>query len=104
MGWLLFSHGVLTSYNVFGYSFGSALLDMEQTWKVIYRGGPSLLSPPRDYECVGDVPNVVFPCAALLDPPTGRIAICYGGAETVPALASAQQDEVLEFLKTSSET
>ncbi len=101
---MLFYHGVLTYYNGFGYSFGAALLDMEQTWKVIYRGGPSLLSPPRDYECVGDVPNVAFPCAALHDPPTGRIAIYYGGAETVTALASAQLDEVLDYLKTTSET
>ena len=102
-GWLLFYHGVLTSCNGFVYSFGAALLDLEQPWKVIYRGGPYLLSPQRDYECVGDVPNVAFPCAALHDPLTGRIAIYYGGADTVTALAFAQLDEVLDFLRTSSE-
>ena len=102
-GWLIFYHGVLTSCNGFVYSFGAALLDLDQPWKVIYRGGPYLLSPQRDYECVGDVPNVVFPCAALHDPPSGRIAIYYGGADTVTALAFAQLDEVLDFLKTTSE-
>lgn len=40
-----------------------------------------------NYECVGDVPNVVTPCAALYDEPTGRIAIYYGGADTVTAMA-----------------
>ena len=34
-GWLLFYHGVLTSCNGFVYSFGAALLDLDQPWKVI---------------------------------------------------------------------
>jgi beta-1,4-mannooligosaccharide/beta-1,4-mannosyl-N-acetylglucosamine phosphorylase len=102
-GWLLFYHGVLTSCNGFVYSFGAALLDLEQPWKVIYRGAPYLLSPQTSYECVGDVPNVAFPCAALYDAPTGRIAIYYGGADTVTALAFCELGEVLEFLKHNSE-
>jgi beta-1,4-mannooligosaccharide/beta-1,4-mannosyl-N-acetylglucosamine phosphorylase len=102
-GWLLFYHGVLTSCNGFVYSFGAALLDLDHPWKVIYRGGPYLLSPQMTYERVGDVPNVVFPCAALHDPSTGRIAIYYGAADTVTALAFAKMDEVLDFLKDTSE-
>lgn len=101
-GWLLFYHGVLTSCNGFVYSFSAALLDLDQPWKVIYRAAPYLLSPQRDYECVGDVPNVAFPCAALCDAETGRIAIYYGGADTVTALAFTQVDEVLDFLKANS--
>ncbi|MEM9425053.1 MAG: glycoside hydrolase family 130 protein, partial [Spirochaetota bacterium] len=66
-GWLLFYHGVLNSCNGFVYSFGAALLDLEEPWKVRYRSKPYLLSQQADYECVGDVPNVVFPCAALSD-------------------------------------
>jgi beta-1,4-mannooligosaccharide/beta-1,4-mannosyl-N-acetylglucosamine phosphorylase len=102
-GWLLFYHGVLTSCNGFVYSFGAALLDLEEPWKVIYRGSQYLLSPQKTYECVGDVPNVVFPCATLFDPLTGRIAIYYGGADTVTALAFAYLDEVIEFVKTNSQ-
>ena len=102
-GWLLFYHGVLTSCNGFVYSFGAALLDLDQPWKVIYRGAPYLLSPQTIYECVGDVPNVAFPCAALYDQPSGRIAIYYGGADTVTALAFANLNEVLDFLKETSQ-
>jgi beta-1,4-mannooligosaccharide/beta-1,4-mannosyl-N-acetylglucosamine phosphorylase len=102
-GWLLFYHGVLTSCNGYVYSFGAALLDLDEPWKVIRRGEPYLLSPQTIYECVGDVPNVVFPCAALLDRPTGRMAIYYGAADTVTALAFAQLDEVLEFLRQESD-
>jgi beta-1,4-mannooligosaccharide/beta-1,4-mannosyl-N-acetylglucosamine phosphorylase len=101
-GWLLFYHGVLTSCNGFVYSFGAALLDLDQPWRVIHRGGPYLLSPQTAYECVGDVPNVAFPCAALFDPPTGRIAIYYGGADTVTALAFTKLRDVVDFVKSTS--
>jgi beta-1,4-mannooligosaccharide/beta-1,4-mannosyl-N-acetylglucosamine phosphorylase len=102
-GWLLFYHGVLTSCNGFVYSFGAALLDLERPWKVIYRSAPYLLSPQTLYECVGDVPNVAFPCAALYEQASGKIAIYYGGADTVTALAFCKLDEVLNFLKENSE-
>jgi beta-1,4-mannooligosaccharide/beta-1,4-mannosyl-N-acetylglucosamine phosphorylase len=101
-GWLLIYHGVLTSCNGFVYSMGAALLDLEQPWRVIYRTAPYLMSPQRLYECVGDVPNVVFPCAALVDGETGRMAIYYGAADTVVALAFAQVDELLAFTKANA--
>jgi beta-1,4-mannooligosaccharide/beta-1,4-mannosyl-N-acetylglucosamine phosphorylase len=97
-GWLLFYHGVLTSCNGFVYSFGAALLDLDEPWKVIRRGEPYLLAPSADYERTGDVPNVAFPCAALVDDPTGRVAIYYGGADTVVCVAYTTIDGVLEFL------
>jgi beta-1,4-mannooligosaccharide/beta-1,4-mannosyl-N-acetylglucosamine phosphorylase len=101
-GWLLIYHGVLTSCNGFVYSFGAALLDLEEPWKVVHRTRPYLLNPREYYECVGDVPNVTFPCAALFDPPTGRIAIYYGGADTVTCLAFAKFDELMDFIRENS--
>jgi beta-1,4-mannooligosaccharide/beta-1,4-mannosyl-N-acetylglucosamine phosphorylase len=102
-GWLLIYHGVLTSCNGFVYSVGAALLDLDEPWKVMYRSAPYLLSPQTLYECVGDVPNVVFPGAALVDAATGRLAIYYGGADTVTALAFAWVDELIDFVKANSE-
>lgn len=102
-GWLLIYHGVLTSCNGFVYSMGAALLDIDQPWKVLYRSAPYLMSPQTLYENVGDVPNVVFPCAALTDAPTGRIAIYYGAADTVTGLAFAYVDEMIDFVKSNSE-
>jgi len=98
-GWLLLYHGVLTSCNGFVYSFGAALLDLEQPWRVIARSDPYLLSPQRLYEQVGDVSNVTFPGAALVDADTGRIAIYYGAADTVICLAFGYVDEIVEFVK-----
>jgi beta-1,4-mannooligosaccharide/beta-1,4-mannosyl-N-acetylglucosamine phosphorylase len=101
-GWLLIYHGVLTSCNGYVYSFGAALLDLEKPWKVLYRTEPYLLSPQMPYECMGDVPNVVFPCAALCDADTGRIAIYYGAADTVTGLAFCRAEELVEFIKAHS--
>jgi beta-1,4-mannooligosaccharide/beta-1,4-mannosyl-N-acetylglucosamine phosphorylase len=102
-GWLLFYHGVLTSCNGFEYSFGAVLLDLDEPWKVSYRTGPYMLGPHALYERVGDTPNVVFPCAALVDALTGRMAIYYGGADTVVCLAFAYIDEVIDFIKANSD-
>ena len=66
-GWLVLYHGVLTSCNGFVYSMGAALLDLDEPWRVLARGRDYLLSPQVLYEQVGDVPNVVFPGAALAD-------------------------------------
>ncbi len=101
-GWLLIYHGVLTSCNGFVYSFGAALLDLDQPWRVLYRGEPYLLAPQAPYERVGDVPNVAFPCAALVDGASGRLAIYYGGADTVVCLAFGYIDEIITFIKTHS--
>lgn len=102
-GWLMFYHGVLTSCNGFVYNMGAALLDIDQPWKVIYRSKPYLLNPRTLYECVGDVPNVVFPCASLQDAATGKIAIYYGCADTVTGLAFCRVDEVIDWLRNNSE-
>ncbi|RCX18900.1 beta-1,4-mannooligosaccharide/beta-1,4-mannosyl-N-acetylglucosamine phosphorylase [Anaerobacterium chartisolvens] len=98
-GWLLIYHGVLTSCNGYVYSAGAALLDIDRPWKVLYRTYPYIISPQKIYECVGDVPNVVFPCAALHDAPTGRIAIYYGAADTVTCMAYTTADELIAFIK-----
>lgn len=101
-GWLLFYHGVLTSCNGYVYAFGAALLDIDKPWKVIARTAPYLIQPTMLYECVGDVPNVCFPCAALADAETGRISIYYGGADTVICMAHCMVDEVVDFIKNNS--
>lgn len=101
-GWLLLYHGVLKSCNGYVYSMGSALLDLEEPWKVLARSRPYLLSPQTRYECVGDVPNVVFPCAALHSIKEDKIAIYYGAADTVTGLAFGHISEIIAFTKQNS--
>lgn len=101
-GWLLIYHGVLTTCNGYVYRMGSAILDLDEPWKVKYRSKDYILAPTELYECVGDVPNVVFPCAALCDAPTGRMAIYYGCADTVTGIAFTTVDELIAYTKEHS--
>lgn len=98
-GWLLIYHGVLNTCNGFVYRMGCALLDINEPWKVKARSRNYILGPEELYECVGDVPNVTFPCAALTDADTGRIAIYYGCADTVTGLAFTTVDDLLKCMR-----
>ncbi len=101
-GWLLFYHGVLNSCNGFVYSTGAALLDLEQPWKVLYRSAEHILTPEALYETTGNVPNVVFPTAAVCDAPTGRVALYCGAADTFTSLAFTNVFELIPWLKSHS--
>ncbi|WP_059049256.1 glycoside hydrolase family 130 protein [Paenibacillus senegalimassiliensis] len=98
-GWLLIYHGVINTCNGFVYRMGCALLDIDKPWIVKARSRNYILGPETLYECVGDVPNVTFPCAALTDADTGRIAIYYGCADTVTGLAFTTVDELLSYME-----
>lgn len=101
-GWLMIYHGVITTCNGYVYRMGCAILDIDEPWKVKYRAKDYLMAPWELYECVGDVPNVVFPCATLADAATGRIAVYYGCADTVTGLAFTTVDELVRFAKAHS--
>ena len=98
-GWLMIYHGVINTCNGFVYRMGAALLDLNEPWKVLARSKNYILAPWEQYECMGDVPNVVFPCAALHDKESGKIAIYYGCADTVTGLAFTTVDRLLEYVK-----
>lgn len=99
-GWLMLYHGVITNCNGYVYSFGAALLDINDPSRVLLRTEDYILSPQENYETNGFVPNVCFPCAALADAETGRIAIYYGAADTYTALAFTTADELYDFMVT----
>ena len=91
---------VITTCNGFRYSMGAAILDKGNPAKLLYRTREYLLAPAAPYELQGDVPNVVFPCAALQD--GERVAVYYGAADTVVGLAFGYIREILEFTKRTS--
>ncbi len=98
-GWLLIYHGVCLTCSGFIYSIGAALLDIDHPDRVIVDCENYLLTPEEPYETTGFVPNVTFPCATVQDAATGRIAIFYGAADTYCALAFAQVDELIDYIK-----
>ena len=101
-GWLMFYHGVIRTCNGYRYSLGAAVLDKDNPAKVLYRSRDYLLAPAAPYELVGDVPNVVFPCAALTD--GERVAIYYGAADTTVCMAFGYVNEIINFVKENSYT
>jgi len=101
-GWLMIYHGVINTCNGFRYAMGTAILDENKPDVVKYRTQPYLLGPAEHYEMVGDVPNVVFPCAALHDIEQDKLAIYYGAADTVVAMAFGHLSEVINFTKENS--
>lgn len=101
-GWLMIYHGVITTCNGYRYAMGAAILDENDPSKVKYRTKEYLLGPAVDYEMIGDVQNVVFPCAALHDLEEDKIAIYYGAADTVVALAFGYISKIVRFTKEKS--
>lgn len=101
-GWLLFYHGVMGACNGYVYSIGGASLDIDNPSIVKYRCQNFLLTPEEWYEERGFVPNVVFPCAALPDAATGRIAVYYGAADSYVSLAFTTVDKVISYIKSNS--
>lgn len=96
-GWLMFYHGVITTCNGYRYSMGAVLLDKDEPWKVLRRSKDYLLAPTALYELTGDVPDVVFPCAALTE--GDKVCVYYGAADTCVGIAFGRISEILNWLK-----
>ncbi len=97
-GWLLFYHGVVNTCNGYVYSVGAAILDIDQPSKVLHRCANYILAPEEWYEERGFVPNVCFPCAALHDSESGRIALYYGCADSYVGIAYTTVSEIYDYI------
>ena len=97
-GWLLFYHGVVNTCNGYVYSIGGAILDINEPSRVLHRCENYLLAPETEYEERGFVPNVCFPCAALTDAASGRIALYYGCADSYVGVAFTTVTEVYDYI------
>jgi predicted GH43/DUF377 family glycosyl hydrolase len=98
-GWLVVYHGVRTTVAGGLYRVGLALVDRDEPGRVLHRSPDWVLSPATDYERIGDVPNVVFPCGAVHDPSTDEYRLYYGAADTVIAVATARLGDLLTYLR-----
>ena len=98
-GWLMFYHGVINTCNGFRYSMGAAILDENDPTKVLHRTMAYLLAPAAPYELAGDVPDVVFPCAALHDLEQDKVSVYYGAADTTVCMAFGRISESIDFIK-----
>ena len=95
-GWLLLYHGI--SNPGFTYKVGAMLLDFENPLHIIARSDQPILQPEMPYELQGQVPNVVFPCGAVVI--DGMLFVYYGGADTVIGVATVPMKDLLQSLLT----
>lgn len=97
-GWLIIYHAIMNNCTSREYSVGAALLDLEDPSKLVAYAKHPLLYPEAEYEMVGLVDHVCFPCAKIIEP-DGELKLYYGGADTVQCMATAQLDDVIHACK-----
>lgn len=101
-GWLILYHGVCNNCNGYVYSFGVVVLDKDNPSIVKYRARDYILTPEKDYETVGFVPNVCFPCS-IIPSSDGKVIIYYGSADTYVSIAFSTIDKLIDFAKDNNE-
>ncbi|NLF29259.1 MAG: glycosidase [Planctomycetes bacterium] len=92
-GWLLLYYGQKSTSAGPLVRLGAALLDREDPARVLARSNIPILSPRERYERIGDVPNVVFSCGALLS--DGIVTVYYGASDSVICRGSAPLEEII---------
>jgi predicted GH43/DUF377 family glycosyl hydrolase len=93
-GWLLLYHGVSKSHGT--YRVGACLLDLKDPGIVLARSTDAIFEPEEEYEKVGIVNNVVFPCGMVLKKDT--LYIYYGGADKVVGVATMKFSVIIGAL------
>ena len=96
-GWLILYHGAKQTVSGEIYRLGLALLDLNDPTKVIRRSDEWIFSPREDYERVGDVFNVAFPCGVIQK--GEKINLYYGAADSSIAVATGDINQMLLWLK-----
>ncbi len=96
-GWLVLYHGAKQTVSGEIYRLGLALLDLNDPTKVIRRSDEWIFSPQEDYERVGDVFNVAFPCGVIQK--GEKINLYYGAADSSIAVATGDINQMLLWLK-----
>jgi predicted GH43/DUF377 family glycosyl hydrolase len=98
-GWLIFYHGVRETAHGSLYRLGAALLELDNPKNVLLRSDEWIFGPETDYERVGDVADVVFPCGLTLAEDGDTLNLYYGAADTTICLAQASLTETLDWLE-----
>jgi beta-1,4-mannooligosaccharide/beta-1,4-mannosyl-N-acetylglucosamine phosphorylase len=98
-GWLVIIHGVGNSCSGQRYHIGAVLLDLTDPAKITGKMEGYLLKADTDYEYMGRVPNVVFPCGVIADYDQDRLRVYYGAADTCIGLATGSISEIIDMCK-----
>ena len=98
-GWLTLYHGV-DEKGI--YRVGAVLLDLNAPGKVIGRTADFIMEPEHDYEIDGLYKGCVFPTGNVIV--DGILYVYYGAADQYCGVATCVVEELISFIKTSSNT
>ncbi len=101
-GWLEIYHGVKMTSGGPIYRAGVVLLDLEDPSVVIDRSSVPILAPRMEYERLGDVCNVVFPSAAIVED-DGQVKVYYGAADTSICAAGTTMEKLMDLVRKDGE-
>ena len=91
-------HGVRRTPSSSIYRLGLALFDLQEPEKCLIRGDSWMFAPEAEYERLGDVQDVVFPCGYTVAPDGDTINLYYGAADSSIALAHGSIRSLLHWL------
>lgn len=93
-GWLILYEGIKDTSAGPLFRLGAAVLDRNDPAFVVGRTNVPVLTPRMPYERIGDVPNLVFSCGAVLES-EDKIQIYYGAADSCICLATASISDIV---------
>ena len=93
-GWLILYYGAKDTSAGPLFRLGAAILDKENPSEVVGRTNVPILSPREPYERMGDLPNLVFSCGAVIEP-EGVVKLYYGAANSCICLGTTTVDDIV---------
>jgi beta-1,2-mannobiose phosphorylase / 1,2-beta-oligomannan phosphorylase len=93
-------HGVRQTCAGCMYRLGIALFDLESPDVCLSRGDEWVFGAETEYELIGDVGNVVFPCGHTVEPDGDGLRLYYGAADSCIAVATTKISALLDWLDT----
>jgi len=95
-GWLIIYHATAKTASSENYYLGAMILDLKNPAKTVAAPKKFILAAEEVYECVGQVPNVVFTGGAV-EMENGNLNVYYGGADTRVCLATTSIRRLTDF-------
>jgi len=97
-GWV-FVYSLIRNYysNDKVFTIEAALLDQDNLLNVKARTTNAMLTPEKEYELFGNIPNVVFPTGAQII--GDEFYVYYGAADTNTCLATCKLEDLMRGLK-----
>ncbi len=94
-GWVVIYYGVKGTSAGPLFRLGAAMLDPDNPARVLHRTNVPILAPREDYERIGDLPNLVFSCGALLED-GGKVRLYYGASNSCICIGTLTLSELMK--------